>query len=159
MNHRATESRECRIRVSTDRRNPFKPFEPSLIKSFLRGRDILSVELFLTGKGNTNYKLILSDGKIYVLRLYSRGSAERETYVMSLVQGVVPVPLEIARGETWSVFSYLEGELLEKVPEYSSVAAEAIAKISSVVLESPGWINADGSISPFSFGGIYSVSK
>lgn len=95
--------------MSIDRRNPHKPFDRSLIQGFLRGRDILSVELLSTGKSNTNYKLILSDGEAYVLRLHSRGKAERETYAMNLVRELVPVPLEIDRGGTWSVFSFLEG--------------------------------------------------
>ncbi len=55
----------------------------------LRGRDILSVELLPAGKSNTNYKLILSDGNQYVLRLYGRGNPARETYV-AFSYGVPP---------------------------------------------------------------------
>jgi aminoglycoside phosphotransferase (APT) family kinase protein len=113
----------------------------------------LSVELLSAGKSNTNYKLILSDGEACVLRLYSHGNAERETYVMNLVREFVPVPIEMARGEAWSVFSFLGGELLEQVPEYSGAAAEALARISSIEFKSAGIINADGTISPFPFGG------
>jgi aminoglycoside phosphotransferase (APT) family kinase protein len=109
--------------------------------------------LLPAGKSNTNYKLLLSDGEICVLRLYSHGNAEQETYVMNLVRELVPVPIEIARGETWSVFSFLQGELLEQVPGHAGVAAEALARISSVEFQSAGIINADGTISPFSFGG------
>jgi aminoglycoside phosphotransferase (APT) family kinase protein len=139
---------------SIDRRHPHQPFDRSLINGFLRSRDILSVELLPAGKSNTNYKLILNDGEACVLRLYSRGSAERETYIMNLVRELVPVPGEIARGEKWSVFSFLDGELLANVPEHSGAAAEALAKISSVVFKSPGLINSDGMIAPFSFGGM-----
>ena len=137
-----------------DRRNPHQPFDRSLIRDFLGGRELLSVELLAAGKSNTNYKLILSDGEAYVLRLYRRGDAQRETYVMDLVRDIVPVPIEIARGESWSVFSFLEGELLEGVPEQSGAAAEVLAKISSVVFESRGWVSPNGSVSPFSFGGV-----
>ena len=140
--------------MSTDRRNPYRPFDRSLIRDFLGKREISSAELLPAGKSNTNYKLTLSDGEAYVLRLYSRGNAELETYVMSLVRDLVPVPLEIDRGESWSVFTYLEGDTLKSVPEHSGVAAQALARISSVVFESPGWINADGSVSAFSFGGV-----
>ncbi|MCI0692772.1 aminoglycoside phosphotransferase family protein [candidate division KSB1 bacterium] len=139
--------------MPSDRRYPHQPFDPSLIGGFLRGREILSAALLPTGKSNTNYKLILSDGETCVLRLYSRGNAERETYVMHLVKELVPVPVELARGESWAVFSFLDGELLENVPEHSGAAAEALAKLASVVFKSRGWINADGSTSPFSFGG------
>ena len=140
--------------MSIDRRNPHKSFDKSLIRGFLGGRDILSVELLPAGKSNTNYKLTLNDNRAYVLRLYNRGNAERETYVMDLVRDIVPVPLEIDRGDTWSVFSFLDGELLEAVPEHSGAAGEALARISSVVFDSPGWINADGSVSAFSFGNV-----
>jgi aminoglycoside phosphotransferase (APT) family kinase protein len=140
--------------MSHNRRNPRQPFDRSLIRGFLRGRDILSVELLPAGRSNTNYKLSLGDGEAYVLRLYSRGSPERETYVMDLVRDLVPVPLEVDRGEGWSMFTFLDGELLESDPEHSGAAAEALARISSVAFEAPGWVNPDGSLSAFSFGGV-----
>ena len=71
---------------------------------------------------------------------------------MNLVREIVPVPLEVDRGEAWSLFTFLEGELLESVPEHSGAAAEALAKISRVQFESQGWINSDGTVTAFSFG-------
>ena len=136
-----------------DRRNPHKPFDRSLIEGFLHGRDILSVDLLTAGKNNSNYKLTLSGGDLCVLRLYSGGDAARETHAMGLVRELVPVPLELERGDGWSVFTFLEGERLESVPEHSGQAAEALARISSVSFDSQGWVNADGSVTPFSFGG------
>ena len=73
---------------------------------------------------------------------------------MDLVRDLVPVPVEVDRGDTWSLFTFLEGEHLEDVPEHTGAAAEALARISSVVFESPGSIEADGSISPFPWGGV-----
>jgi Ser/Thr protein kinase RdoA (MazF antagonist) len=140
--------------VSIDRRNPYQPFDPFLIRSFLGGRDILSVDLLPTGKCNTNYKLSLSDGEVCVLRLYSRESAEREIYAMNLVREIVPVPRAIDRGETWSVFSFLEGKLLAEVPEYSDLAAAALTELLQVRFSSPGFLHADGSVSAFPFGGL-----
>ncbi len=136
-----------------DRRHPHKPFDPSLIREFLRGRGVLSVSLLPAGKTNTNYKLILSDGRACVLRVRSRGDAERETHVMRLVHDRVPVPRELARGSTWSVFEFVEGEPLADVPWHTGAAAEALAAISAVTFDSHGWVNADGTVSPFSFGG------
>jgi hypothetical protein len=92
--------------MPTDRRHPHQRFDRSLISGFLRGREILSAALLPTGKSNTNYKLVLGDGGTCILRLYSRGCAERETYVMNLVKELVPVPLELAHGENWSMFSF-----------------------------------------------------
>jgi aminoglycoside phosphotransferase (APT) family kinase protein len=137
-----------------DRRNPYQSFDPSLLQSFLHGRDILSAELLPAGKANTNYRLILSDGNKYVLRLYSQGNPALETYVMGLVEDLVPVPKEMERGDAWSVFSFIDGAHLEKFPERLDVAAEALARISSVRFESPGIVNPDGTVTPFSFGGI-----
>ena len=140
--------------MSADRRAPHKPFDRSLIRVFLGAREIVSVKLLQAGKGNTNYKLVLSDGVAYVLRLYRAGNSRREAYAMDLVRDLVPVPVEVDYGETWSLFSFLEGEHLGRVPEHTGAAAEALARISSVVFESPGFVNADGSISPFPWGGV-----
>ena len=129
------------------------PFDRALIQGFLRGRGITSSRILPSGKTNTSYKLVLSDGQACVLRLYSRGDAAREVAIMDLVRDLVPVPREIDRGDGWSVFSFMEGELLQRVPEHSGAAARALVRISSVEFDSPGWINRDGSVSPFSFGG------
>jgi len=140
--------------MPADRRHPHQPFDRPLIQEFLQGRELLSAELLQTGRSNTNYKLVIDDGLRCVLRLYSHGDAQREVYVMGLARDLVPVPEELHRGENWSVFSFLEGELLESVPQHSRAAAEALARISSISFQNPGWINADESLSPFSFGGI-----
>ncbi|MDP6664647.1 MAG: aminoglycoside phosphotransferase family protein [SAR202 cluster bacterium] len=139
--------------MTLDRRNPHQPFDASLIAGFLRGRGVRSVDLLQAGKINTNYKLVLTDGLACVLRLYSRSDAAREVYVMGLVRDFVPVPVELDRGDGWSIFEFLEGELLENAPQHSAAAGEALARIASVAFESPGMINADGSISSFDFGG------
>ncbi len=139
--------------MTLDRRNPHQPFDRSLIAGFLRGRGVRSVDLLQAGKINTNYKLALTDGLACVLRLYSRGDAAREVYVMGLVRDLVPVPVELDRGEGWSIFEFLEGDLLENAPQHSDAAGEALARIASVEFEAPGMINADGSISGFDFGG------
>lgn len=140
--------------MSTDRRAPYKTFDPSLIRSFLGARDVVSVELFPGGKSNTNYKLLLSDGGVFVLRLYTSGNSGREAYAMDLVRDLVPIPVEVDRGETWSLFSFMDGGHLELVPQHTHAAAEALARISSVEFQAPGLVNADGSISPFPFGGM-----
>jgi len=137
--------------MSEDRRNPYQPFDASLIRDFLQGRELLSVVRFSIGKSNTSYKLTMSGGETCVLRIYSHGDGDREAHVMDLVRSFVPVPVQLARADTWSVFSFLEGELLQDVPQHSGAAAEALARISSVAFTSGGWINVDGSVSPFSF--------
>ena len=136
-----------------DRRHPQIPFDPARIDAFLRGRGVVSAELLPAGKTNTNYKLMLDDASVCVLRLCSRGSAEREAYVMGLARGVVPVPRELGRGEGWAAFEFVEGELLASVPHRTAAAAEALARIGSISFASRGWLNADGSIGPFSSGG------
>jgi aminoglycoside phosphotransferase (APT) family kinase protein len=135
-----------------DRRHPRRQFDPALIGDFLGGREVASVQLFPSGKSTTNYKLLLSGGEMFVVRLYAQGNGERENYVMNLVKDLVPVPKEVARGNGWSILSFVEGQHLADVPEYTHAAAQALARISSVEFKSSGWINADGSIAPFDFG-------
>jgi hypothetical protein len=137
----------------TDRRYPHLPFDPSLIDGFLRGRELVAADLIPAGKCNTNYRLLLADGGTYVLRLRSRGDADREAYAMGLVRDLVPVPLEVERGPGWSLYTFLAGDQLAEAPEHCGRAAEALARIASVEFASSGWVNADGTVSPFDFGG------
>ena len=109
-----------------------------MIQAFLGGRDVISVALLPAGKSNTNYKLVLSDGDTYVLRLHSNGDIPREVYVMDLVRDLVPVPLEVSRGENWSLFTFLEGEMLQSISEASDLAAQALARISLVKFRAAG---------------------
>lgn len=140
--------------MPTDRRNPHQPFDPTLIADFLAGRTVLSARLMPHGRSNTNYRLSLSDGSTCLLRLRSGGDAGREAYVMGLVRDLVPVPEEVYRGDTWSVFTFLEGDLLQNVPERVDKAAEALTRISSIKFQAAGWIGGDGSVSPFEFGNL-----
>ncbi|MFQ6027101.1 MAG: phosphotransferase family protein [Dehalococcoidia bacterium] len=140
--------------MAVDRRYPQQPFDPALIQSFLRGRTPQSVELFESGKINTNYKLTFTDDDSYVLRLYRRDNSQRESYVMGLVRDLVPVPDMIDRGESWAVFSFLPGQLLENTPQHTGAAAEVLARLASVAFDSTGWISGDGSVSPFPFNGV-----
>ena len=86
--------------MTTDRRNPYKPFDPSLIQDFLQGREVLSADLLLSGRSNTNYKLVLRGGGTYILRLRAAGTGSTESYVLGLVKDIIPVPEEIHRSES-----------------------------------------------------------
>ncbi len=137
-----------------DRRHPYKPFQSELIRPFLAGREILSVQLMTGGKSSTNYKMALDDGSTYLVRLCSGSKQDIESYVMGLVQGLVPVPTGLYHGDRCSVFSFLPGRPLEQVPEFSQEAAKALARIASVSFDSPGQLNADGTITPWPFAGL-----
>ncbi len=138
--------------MTTDRRNPYRPFQPDLIREFLNGRTVREAARFPMGKSNTNYKLRLSDDSVCVLRLYSRGDAKRENYAMELVRNIIPVPHEIGRGSDWSIFTYLPGQTLEQTPEHLEKAAMVLAKLRSVTFEAPGFVNESGIVTPFPFG-------
>ena len=139
--------------MDEDRRHPRRQFEPTLIASYLEGRNVKSVQLMPLGKSNTNYRLILSDGEVCVLRLHNPGgNAERENHLLRLVREIVPVPAVLASGGDWSIHSFMEGAVLADAPECIKAAAEALARISSLRFTSSGWIEADGSITPFDFG-------
>lgn len=105
------------------------------------------------GKSNTNYRLLLADGEVCVLRLHHPGShPERENHILHLVREIVPVPAVLASGGGWSIHSFVEGTVLAEAPECLQAAAEALARISSLQFTASGWIQADGSIAPFDFG-------
>ena len=127
--------------MSADRRNPHQPFDRSLVQEFSQGWELLSAELLHTGRSNTNYTLMLNDGLRCVLRIYSNGGAQRESYVMSLVSDLVPVPEELHRGDNWSIFSFIKGDLLESVPKHIAVDAEVLARMSSVEFPAPAGSN------------------
>jgi hypothetical protein len=167
-----------------DRRSPLQPFQENLIKTFLDGRKICSIQLLEHGKSNTNYKITLNDGCSYVFRILSNRSPEYvfrilsnrspesetpesespesenlehyvlEHYVMELVKNLVPVPKELFRGEGCAVYSFLPGQPLHAVPECAGEAAKALVKIMSVSFEAPGQLRPDGSISQWPFEGL-----
>ncbi len=143
--------------MTEDRRHPRRPFDPSLVRNFLRGRTLVSVELFPSGKSSTNYKLVLSDGFTCVLRLSARGTIARENYIMGLVRTRAghraPVPDVLDQGEDWAVYSFIAGEHLADAPQHTRAAAEALAAVSSIQFQSAGWVQADGSVTPFHFDG------
>lgn len=138
--------------MAADRRAPIRPFESRLIQDYLGGRAIASAELCPAGRSNSNYKVTLADGEVCVLRLHARGNAARERHVMELARGLVPVPRVLAGGEDWTLQSFIAGEPLAAVPEHTYAAAAALARLSSLQFPSPGWIEPDGTITPFDFG-------
>jgi len=81
---------------------------------------------------------MLNDGLRCVPHIYSNGGAQRESYVMSLVSDLVPVLQELHRGDNWSIFSFIDGDLLESIPKHIAVAAEVLARMFSVEFPAPG---------------------
>lgn len=139
--------------MQEDRRHPRRPFDPVLIESYLLGRTVERAELLPLGKSNTNYRLTLTGGEVCVLRLHNRSAnSEREHAIFALVKDIVPVPEVLARGDDWSILSFLEGTVLADAPEGTRAAAEALAALASLRFLSAGWIQADGSVAPFEFG-------
>ena len=124
--------------MSADRRNPHQPSDRPLVQEFLQGRELLSAELLHTVRSNTNYTLMLNDGLRCVFHIRSNGGAQRESYVMILVSDLGPVPQELHRGYNWSIFSFIDGDLLESVPKHIAAAAEVLARMFSVEFPAPG---------------------
>src|ERR1700733_9950012 len=104
--------------MDEDRRHPRRQFNPVLVASYLQGRKIESVQLMALGKSNTNYRLILSNGEVCLLRLHNPGSnAERENHILHLIRKTVPVPAVLASSGDWSIHSFVEGTPLADAPE------------------------------------------
>lgn len=141
-----------------DRRNPYQSFDPTLISSFLESvgphLTIHDVELCTAGKSNTNFKLTLSDGSLYILRLYANSKPEQDAYIFELVKDIVPVPELLAQGPKWAILSFLPGKLLSACPQAVDEAATALAHLATIQFHAPGQLHTDGSIAPFGFGGL-----
>ncbi len=141
-----------------DRRHPYQAFDSKLISPFLESvgthLTIYTIELCTTGRSNTHYKLTLSDGSIYILRLYAQSKPEQDAYIFNLVKDVVPVPKLLAQGPRWAILSFLSGKLLSDCPEHVGKAATAIAHLAAIQFKAPGHLQTDGSITPFGFAGL-----
>ncbi len=137
---------------TADRRYPYKPFQGEFIEPILDGRAIVSVQLLTGGRNNTNYKVGFDDDACCVLRLYSNTGSDKECYVMQLVDGLVPTPALLHKGDGFAVFSFLTGTPLAAVPEYAGAAATALSRIASVQLPTSGQIHGDGRVTPWDFG-------
>jgi len=73
---------------------------------------------------------------------------------MDLARELVKVPEVLYEGPSLLILEFLNGQILEEVPEYSRLAGIAIAQFSSRTFDSRGRIEEDGSISAFDFGGL-----
>lgn len=136
------------------RRFPHIPFELERIQPFLNGRPLRSYQLLSGGKINSNYRIELADGEIYLLRLYARGSVTTEQYAMSFVQEVLPVPEVLFAGDGWAVMRFLPGEPLQQVPEVAAEAGRALAQIAAVQFDQPGELLPNNRTESFSFDGF-----
>lgn len=138
-----------------NRRHSYQSFDPRVIQDFLgNDRTLITCERLTTGRSNTNYKLILSDGSICALRLYAQSTPQKDAYLLDLARTVLPVPEVLAQGPKWAIFTFIPGTLLCHAPEYVGAAAKTIAQIASIQFDTPGQLNPDGSVSTFSFGGL-----
>jgi aminoglycoside phosphotransferase (APT) family kinase protein len=144
--------------MSDDRRNEYRELDQGLITGFLDGRTIVCSERISSGKSNTNFILDLSDGQRVVVRLYSenaQSSPAREKLIAKMIGGAVPTPRMLDHGIDWAVFEFVEGSQLESLPEYSGVAAQALAQLANIQLKTVGWITETGDVRPFEFGDDY----
>ena len=112
----------------------------------------LSAELLTTGKANTNYRVVLTEGRVVVLRLHTRNSsgAAREAAIARRLAGVVTVPqyLYVAPGEPWSIQDWIDGEPLTDVldrgePVDCEQFGAVLAAIGSVRFAEPGFLDAN----------------
>jgi hypothetical protein len=140
--------------MNNNRRNPIQVLNETYLQEFLGERSLVSSTLFSSGKCNSNYKLILDDGTEVVARVSSSNSSSREICVMGLARELVKVPEVFCERPSLMILEFLNGQILEEVPENSRLAGIAIAQFSTLTFDSRGRIEADGSISAFGFGGL-----
>ncbi len=137
-----------------ERRFPHAPLETERIRPFLGNREILSCALLSGGACNSNYRIRLSTGEDYVVRLYRRGSPLLEQRAMALVKKLLPVPEVLQAGEGWAVMRFLPGVQLREAPEAAASAARALAVVGTVGFPSAGELLPDGSVRPWPFRGL-----
>lgn len=129
-----------------DRRFPKQAFNLNDFSGFFESDKAfpLKVEFLTGGACNSNYLVSISEGEKVVCRIHSRETAKTESYINSLVKGVVPTSELLWTSGNFSVRHYIEGE--EFTPS-SSLVKEAgliIAKMSKIKFEGKGYIQTDG---------------
>jgi len=111
-----------------------------------------SATLLTSGKANTNYRVVLDDGRAVVLRLHTRDAsgAAREAAIARRLAGVVPVPqyLYVSPDEPWSIQEWIEGEPLTNVLDRDEAVdcepiGAALAAIGTVRFAEPGFLDSD----------------
>ncbi len=73
---------------------------------------------------------------------------------MDMAKELVKVPEILYESPSLSILEFLNGQTLDKVPEFCRLAGIAIAQLSRRTFDYPGRIEEDGSISAFDFGGL-----
>jgi aminoglycoside phosphotransferase (APT) family kinase protein len=135
-------------------RQPVRPFDPELVKSFLGDQELVSSQLLSSKKNRANYKFTASDGKAYVLRMGKEDQLEKEKFAMRLVEDIVPVPHCLQTGKDYFIFPFMKGTPLSQCPEYTYEAAVTLSTIASVDFDAPGKINPAGNVEPWPFKGL-----
>ncbi len=133
------------------RRNPVIPFDALRIASFLKSRHVESASLLTGGACNSNYRVRLEGGEVFVVRFYSRGSPARDRRLLDLVRGIVPAPEICAAGQGWAVMPLMPGRLISCNAEAVRDAGRVLARIGSIRFDRPGRIRDDGIVEPWPF--------
>jgi aminoglycoside phosphotransferase (APT) family kinase protein len=94
-------------------------------------------ELVTTGHANTNYKLTFQSGLKALLRVHVRDSqgVAREAAITKLVSQTVPVPALIIANEEddWSVWEWIDGDLLEHSPDQFAEVAAGLGQVLAAI--------------------------
>jgi len=145
--------------AKNSRRYPIVTFSEDKIISFLGSRRVVAHELLSEGQCNTSYKISLTDEKVYVLKIYKRGSASSDRYVMDLVRELVTVPTILFAEGDWAIFSFIEGKNMRKQPTECVEAAKILGKLRMLHFETPGQLCSDGTVKPWHFGGFLGFTE
>lgn len=133
-----------------DRRFPKQAFNLNDFSGFFESDKSppLKVEFLTGGACNSNYLVSTSEDEKVVCRVHSRKTAKMESYINSLVKGVVPTSELLWTSGNFSVRHYIEGEAFTPSPSVVKEAGLIIAKMSKVKFEGKGYIQTDGTVTP-----------
>lgn len=129
-------------------------FDLSGFNAFLGRRTVVSMRLIKQGLRNATFFVHLDDGLECILKHYPGNSGDSAAAAMIQAATVVNVPKELFRGEDWSVYARIAGREMPLDPNSCREAARNLASLATLRFPGTGWIEPDGSLSPFSFEGL-----
>ncbi|MFQ3545273.1 aminoglycoside phosphotransferase family protein [Halobacillus rhizosphaerae] len=146
----------------------------SLLQPFLKGKEVLKLEMLSGGLSNSNVKITLVTGECYVLRIYNgeimKGQVERK--VLQLVEDTVPVPEVLYSDFSLSTYEYpvillswIHGDQLsemfdkkeeEKLIQAAHETGRHLAAIHTFQFSSPGFFDEELNVHPLDLSGAES---
>lgn len=139
----------------------------SILKPFLKGKNVVQIQVLSGGLINSNIKMTTDTGENYVLRIYSKNnkSMDIERRIINLLKDVVPVP-QVFYSESFSavinhpflILDWVKGSQLSEIiykgnkraiSSAASAVGEALAQIHKMKFPASGFFDENLNISDY----------